>query len=516
MSGIKVTRENPAIPLPTDLESTGIDDGSDNIEWPTGPGAGTGGGGSGEHDHDAIDVNYDNVESGLDALNVQDAIDELAALFNVSVDTLGSLTAGGSPQTVINDSTHNGFPAACRLDSERVLLVYPGDGTGHETGHSLCGQVGTLAATRDSVTWGTKFTILDDTEDLRCEGGAAVVVRSDLTRQLVIAYRYYTGVGGDNHDPSILICDDAPEDFTEASSWGSPIAVGLSAGSVQNYTQDRVRRLQGGTLLLPVGYDSGGTHTVGVWRWTGDVEDIASGAFVTVGSGATDYAEIDVEELPSGTLRAHVRNAAGTFHYKSESTDAGATWSALSSLYAADGFPMFRRLTSGLMLTVYRHTPLGDTAWRQATDDTDTTWGSETILDTTGDHSIYGNALQITPYKILVVYGVESSYPPGTDGDIYAQWFTDSSTFAASITSGIVIDDGVTTVDPTSAITFAGAGSATVDVTDDGGGAATVTVTVTSAGGIGEILISDTPSTPLIFADLIQNEAQDDLVYADP
>jgi hypothetical protein len=37
-----------------------------------------------------------------------------------------------------------------------------------------------------------------------------------------------------------------------------------------------------------------------------------------------------------------------------------------------------------------------------------------------------------------------------------------------------------------------------------------------SSGGIGEILISDTPSTPLVFADLIQNEAQDDLVYADP
>jgi hypothetical protein len=32
-------------------------------------------------------------------------------------------------------------------------------------------------------------------------------------------------------------------------------------------------------------------------------------------------------------------------------------------------------------------------------------------------------------------------------------------------------------------------------------------------GGSGEILISDTPSTPLVFADLIQNEAQDDLVY---
>jgi hypothetical protein len=35
-------------------------------------------------------------------------------------------------------------------------------------------------------------------------------------------------------------------------------------------------------------------------------------------------------------------------------------------------------------------------------------------------------------------------------------------------------------------------------------------------GGIGEILISDSPSTPLIFADLLQNEAQNDLIYGDP
>jgi hypothetical protein len=37
-----------------------------------------------------------------------------------------------------------------------------------------------------------------------------------------------------------------------------------------------------------------------------------------------------------------------------------------------------------------------------------------------------------------------------------------------------------------------------------------------SMGGIGELVIVDSPSTPLIFADLVQNEAQDDLVYADP
>lgn len=38
---------------------------------------------------------------------------------------------------------------------------------------------------------------------------------------------------------------------------------------------------------------------------------------------------------------------------------------------------------------------------------------------------------------------------------------------------------------------------------------------VTDLGATGEILISDTASTPLIFADLIQNEATTDLVYAD-
>lgn len=38
--------------------------------------------------------------------------------------------------------------------------------------------------------------------------------------------------------------------------------------------------------------------------------------------------------------------------------------------------------------------------------------------------------------------------------------------------------------------------------------------TVTGVSG-GELLISDTPSTPLVFADILQNEAQDDLLYSD-
>ena len=36
---------------------------------------------------------------------------------------------------------------------------------------------------------------------------------------------------------------------------------------------------------------------------------------------------------------------------------------------------------------------------------------------------------------------------------------------------------------------------------------------IAALGFVGEILISDTPSTPLVFADLLQNEAEDDLLY---
>ena len=37
-----------------------------------------------------------------------------------------------------------------------------------------------------------------------------------------------------------------------------------------------------------------------------------------------------------------------------------------------------------------------------------------------------------------------------------------------------------------------------------------------SSSGSGEILISDTPAgSPLVFADLLQNEAEDDLLYGD-
>ena len=69
--------------------------------------------------------------------------------------------------------------------------------------------------------------------------------------------------------------------------------------------------------------------------------------------------------------------------------------------------------------------------------------------------------------------------------------------------SAISIDDAgtyFTGTDVEAALQELGAGGVTADE-------------ISALGFVGEILISDTPSTPLIFADLLQNEAEDDLIY---
>ncbi len=492
---------------------------------------------------DAIDVAYDDSTSGLTSFDVQAAIDELADGLSFGVSSVGSLTAGGSPQTVQDDATWNEFPGLVRLDPDRVLAVYRGNGTDHITDGQICGQIGTLSATRDSVTWGAKFTILDDALDLRCEDGVSIV-----DGQLVIAYRKYTGTA--NTSPNIIICDDAPEDFTSASTWGAAISIPLTTGSVQNYTNGHVHKV-GSTYVLGVGWQSAGTHTVGIATWTAALNDPSGATFTTIGSGATDYAEIAFNAMADGvTYRAHMRTASGTLHYESHSTSLTSGWSGPASMFTAEGYPMWRVLLSGLALTVYRHSANGDNEWRQATDDTDATWSSTTILDTTGTRSAYATLLQVTPTKVLCLYGVEYS-SGGTTGtaDIFAQWFTDSSTFAAvtpapanatyltttsngTLSAEVVVGTtpggelGGTWASPTVDATHAGSthvalSSATPLVESGSGSAGSGTAAskddhvhpVNSSGAAHYLVVASSHSTPLIFGDLVQTSDGSDLIY---
>ena len=71
--------------------------------------------------------------------------------------TLGVLTAGGSPATVLADGSFNSQPGITWLDSTRALVVFIG-GT---AGLQIKGIIGTVTSTSPwTFSWGSAFVIL--------------------------------------------------------------------------------------------------------------------------------------------------------------------------------------------------------------------------------------------------------------------------------------------------------------------------------------------------------------------
>lgn len=343
---------------------------------------------------------------------------------------IGAVTPDGTIVTISSGADWRGFPGVCWLDDpyaathfvgDRALLVYR-HGTSHLAGGDIKGLILTVA-TADPWTFtaGSAFTIENVANDLRVDDGVSVI---DIggTDYPVVAAREYNGTN--NLSPHILIADDDSATFASSSTW-TRYSGPTWDGSTANQTSGRVHKLANGTYLCGVIKNSGGTWSAGV-AITSDATLWTSPTFATIAAG---YTEVNIEEMPDATLRAHLRNFASDAHYVSTSTDSGATWSAPTSLFTADGFPMFRSLSSGVLLTVYRSDAAAqDTAYRQSANE-GVTWTDETILDATGNDNAYATLLQLDNTHVLVIYAIENSGSTSTDSDIYSQVFTDSSVF---------------------------------------------------------------------------------------
>jgi hypothetical protein len=340
----------------------------------------------------------------------------------------GSLTPDGSPTAIVNDSSYNAFPGVAWLDAahavgSRALLVWR-KGTDHASTND--GLIrGMILTCTDIDPWtfsaGTAFTIYDHGSlDVRCEDAVWV----DADGSIFVSGRLYDIATSHNQSPFVLKCDDVAADFTSSSTW-TKHDIALSSGSAQNYTQGHVLKLADGTYGHAVGWQSAGTHPVGI-AIVDDPTDWSSPTIVTIGLGANDYAEIDILREPDNSLTAHLRAATDSTHKRATSSDNGATWSSVSNLFSGLGWPFTLRMASGIRLTVYRSNDGSqDAAWRQDTTGADTTYGSETILDSTGTAMEYASGIQLDGTHALVVYGVQNS---STDADIRSTVFTDSST----------------------------------------------------------------------------------------
>lgn len=432
---------------------------------------------------------------------------------------VGELTPTGSRTTITSGSDYVAFPGVTWLDEgphavgHRLLLVYR-HGTTHTTGGYVAGRIGTVTDIDTwAISWASEFTIEDVANSV---GGTDNV--SVIDDVLYVTATEYDGSA--NVDPHILVCDYPASTMTSSSTW-TRYDVALSEGTTQNLVVGRVRRLINGEYLCSAYWQDGSDYETGLVK-VSDPTDWSSPTVVLI---AAAYNENDIEEMADGTLIAHLRNAAQTYHYTSTSTDAGATWSTPVQLYAAMGLPTWRRLISGIGLTVYRSADGSlDTAWRQTPSAvTDTGWGSETILDSGGGHPVgeseYATILQLDNTHVLVVYAYDAggAAPPS---NIYSRVFTDSSLFSSSGTVRVSATDAVAGLLQEKLV----AGTDITLTKEGAGGSESLRISSTAVSGTnlealgvrGEILVSDAPAgSPLVFSDLLQNETGTELLYAD-
>ena len=435
------------------------------------------------------------------------------------VTVVGTVTADGSPFTMSSGADFRGFPGAAWLTNptatehttgDKFLIVYY-HGNTHLTNSRAVGKIATVTSTLPwTYTLGSEFDIENITADIRCDDAVSVLDIGGGDYRAVVAAREFNGTA--NHSPHILICDTSSATMTSASTW-TRYNVGLS-GHTQDLLSGRVLQLQDGSYLCAAYHITGATTTTAVVK-SSSITNWTSPTIVNITTG---YNEIDVEEVTPATLIAHMRNVPDTHIGSSTSTNGGTTWSAPTNIFTGKYFPTWRVLNSGLGLSIHADTAASDVTIRQTQSGvTDTGWGSETILDSGGAYiSAYGTLLQLDNNHVLAIYGLESTEPDPIDSDLYSQVLTDSSVVASGSGTVTVQDEGSALANAATSLNFVGDGvtasgtSTTKTITIPGATAAVVA----ALGFAGEILITDTPSTPLVFADLLQNEAQDDLVYA--
>jgi hypothetical protein len=335
--------------------------------------------------------------------------------------TRGSLT-GGSPATILADGQFNAFPGVVWLDGSRVLVVFNrwASGVG-----DVYGIIGTVTGSW-TFAWGAEFLIHHGAGDVLLDECASIV-----DGKVVVAARLYNG--SVNYGSFLLVCNSRPANLTSSSTWAT-VAVPLSSFTGDNLITGRVHRLIDGSYLVgyygsdvATNFESGVLLSASLTDWS------ARSKVVVAPVHANNYTEIDIEEMPDGTLVAHVRTEGPLQHFIATSTDHGATWTSPVTAFSAHGYPMFRRLATGLQLTVYRdaHSPYA-TMWRQSADD-GATWSAEATLNGTliGGHtstSAYATLLQLDAFHALCVYAITDDRFIGYPANLYSQVFTDSST----------------------------------------------------------------------------------------
>lgn len=434
--------------------------------------------------------------------------------------------------TILNDTAYKAFPGMTYLEG-RLHLVYR-SGASHS---SVDGIIKYKYSDDLGRTWSTATSIATPggSRDLR---DPSIVALS--SGRLLVGYDDCDGSGIPLY-VSVIYSDN------RGQSWSSEYQVPVTGMSGECAGTSQPIELPDGSILIPAFGDNGGNSFCVVFKSTDGGATFPT-QITVASSGSRHYQELQIRLLASGKIVGLMRSDTNVHTWRTVSTDGGATWSSPTDVLTASARPDFVEFFPGALLFFGRTDNTNFYARWAVSWDEGATWTALQSVDGSTDVWEYGAPVVLAPGYVAVAYSLQNS---SSDADLYMRYYHDGygidplgnltilsgagapttadylvGTANGSLSAEIVVgttpggDLGGTWASPAveaiQGVAVTDAGTTGDVLTKTGAATATWETPAASGSSGGMILITDVPAgSPLIFADLLQNDAGTDLLYAD-
>lgn len=305
----------------------------------------------------------------------------------------------GVMKTLVDNGSHPGFPYAITAPDGNIVLAYR-EGANHAPSK---GVIKVARYTQGGAVVQAPTTVSSEaTYDARDSG---LTVLAD--GRIALTYFIWDQL------TEVPLLDACRVMFSSdnGATWSAPVVID-SAFTTWSAAAGAIVQLANGHLLLPTyGVSAGQSFQhAHVSRSTDGGATWAPLGVIANGDtqGSRHYQEPNIILTDRGDLLALIRSDTALAHYKSRSSDGGATWTAPVLAFPGNGAP---RITNhgGFLHAVHRHETTGRTV-KISSGDSGDTWGNQIVLPIVGSYatSSYGVAMAYGKDSLRYFYAMQS------------------------------------------------------------------------------------------------------------